>query len=128
MEQVIELLEACKVENLLTLVSERVYIHVVAPKTVLKIGEEVEQTYLPPAPSEAVVQKVIADEILPQFEPVFRSLNDVRYSVNGNERMAAPASRLAPDGGTVHDYAQKFSSVLASFIQKCVLEAQSPLH
>jgi hypothetical protein len=128
MEQVIELLEACKVENLLTLVSERVYIHVVAPKTVLKIGEEVEQTYLPPAPSEAVVQKFIADEILPQFEPVFRSLNDVRYSVNGNEKMAAPASRLAPDGGTVHDYAQKFSSVLASFIQKCVLEAQSALH
>ena len=38
---------------------------------------------------------------------------------------SAVEAQLAPDGGTVRDYADKFSSILTGFIKKCVLESQA---
>jgi predicted RNase H-like nuclease (RuvC/YqgF family) len=146
MGDVMELLEKYKIENMMSLISERVFIHVVAPKTILKIGEGVPQAFLPPPPSDSTVRDFIEKEVVPSFTQIFATLATIDESGNGSSSSSGSSSngssgnssssedqpprsaveaQLAPDGGTVRDYADKFSSILTGFIKKCVLESQA---
>ena len=126
---------------MMSLISERVFIHVVAPKTILKIGEGVPQAFLPPPPSDSTVRDFIEKEVVPSFTQIFATLATIDESGNGSSSSSGSSSngsssedqpprsaveaQLAPDGGTVRDYADKFSSILTGFIKKCVLESQA---
>ena len=127
MGDLMDLLEKYKYDNLLHLISERVFIHVVAPKTILKIGEGVPKAFLPPPPSDATVRSFISKEVLPSFTQVFATIEKLDCENLGTEPASPPRSaveaHLAPDGCTAREYAEKFSSTLTGFIKKCVLES-----
>ena len=112
-------LEMFKVEQLMQCISERVFVHVVAPKTILQVGKRTEQVYSPEPPSDAKVKAFIKKEVEPHFDMIFKTLNT---AVGPDPPRAAVESQKAPDGSNVRDYAERFNSTLANFIKKCLVD------
>jgi hypothetical protein len=115
-------LEMLKTERLMACISERVFVHVVAPKVILQIngGSGDKREYSPPCPRDDVVQAFIRTEIQPHFEMVFKTLDKTG---GGDPPRSSVEGQRAPDGTTVRAYAERFNSTLANFIKKCVLES-----
>jgi len=117
-------IEMYKSEQLMLCISERVFVHVVAPKTILQVGGKGrggEQVYKPPCPSDEKVQSFIKAEVQPHFQMVFKTL-DKPSNFDAPPRSAVEG-QLAPDGSTVRSYAEQFNITLSNFIKKCVLDS-----
>jgi hypothetical protein len=112
-------LEMFKAEQLMTCISERVFVHVVAPKTILQVGKKSETVYSPEPPSDAKVKAFLKREVEPHFEMIFKTLNT---AVGPDPPRAAVEGQKGPDGANVRDYAERFNTTLANFIKKCLVD------
>lgn len=121
--QFMEAMESFKAEQLMACISERVFIHVIAPRTILQLNNQ-SREYRATFPLDSEVKSFIKREIEPHFEMVFKTLDaGSGIAASSDSHARAVVEQRAPDGTSVKSYSERFNSTLANFIKKCVTES-----
>jgi hypothetical protein len=129
-------IENFKIDQLMGCISERVFVHVVAPRTILQVGSgdhPLKKEFKPSIPSDEMIHNFIHREIEPHFTMVFKTLDQTSSSSSssmmtnsGSKKggsMPSVEDQLAPDGTSVKSYAERFNSSLSAFIKKCIQDS-----
>jgi hypothetical protein len=129
-------IENFKLDSLMQCISERIFVHVVAPRTILQIGgnnpnNNNKKEYKPNIPSDEKINNFIKKEIEPHFQMVFKTLDSdtsSSTSTSSDHHHHHPnkpnvEEQVSPDGTTIKTYAEKFNLSLSSFIKKCIQDS-----
>lgn len=128
-EDFFKAIENFKMDQLMSCISERVFVHVVAPRTILQVGssssQQTKKEFKPNIPSDEKINTFIRKEIEPHFEMVFKTLDKTSESGGTSKATSSPSveQQLAPDGTVVKTYAERFNSQLSAFIKKCIQDS-----